>query len=1575
VFRVGKQICIYDPESSKQQFLTGRLKSVTTVLHSTISYSSRYISVCESVRHEKTGPGHAQASVFSLTTFSRQKTVTHACTGEFICSAFTGDAKYLVTLNDGHEYQLVIWQWEKERQYKSVSLQSKPNRMSVSPSQLQISVSGPGILKCFSVGQDGALKTSSLLNPSKECENFVDHKWLSQTDALHRMVAISATESVADGYRRQNVYVFEGPDSPPGTVGPPISLEFRQTVNPRFETPNASIEGLAVFSKGFCLYGKEGFVAIYEKCDDKREPYYEVRSMCLEVTNFIGGAVLPSEDRLILVSTEGRLVSVGIGQHDIPGEKESEVVAAVDLCPGGFHDSAIISSDVAYHRSLYATLSMDSALRIWNFETMKCELTHKFLQEDPIALAMHPSGFQIIVSFKEKVRLYNVYMDKIKLFQETASKSLKELRFSNSGQYWAAASTINVIVFDTKTFSQVMCFQGHMLAVRRIAWGPGDQVLFSAGADGNVYGWSLQYEHRLDVYSSNRSSGILGLAVDGFDSSLVGSSIERRNGRNFVEWGGDGSPESHVDPNCFIIGTNTVILTGQDMFMRLAEWIPIGHDGKSQARDDTGGQLVTLRVDDRLCITALIISQCKKFVYCGMSDGSLRIYDWPIKIDPPPYLETQAHSQAVVDIRESPTGHIILTVSEDASVFVHSVLKGQLAALSGGDGAMDLFSVSSSEFSGAVYNSGTVQIAKDDMEDHIQEVFDLKKKIEEMATKFAFEIHQNENTHADEVKRLLDRHNTAMNNEKEKFENMQSKMEAKIRDLMATLESKGLDHVRMTAELENRYEHKLADQLDRYDRLGEEMELLKQRCEGLLHAERQEFERQLNEIKNKSRRFEKKMFNEKKRLVDEKTNDENAFKEILDQQEDEYEDELRQLIAAAESELKSERENITKLRTLVQTKNTKLDQLKKKLTELASSAKARQAILLHERKERQKLQDTIEHYKKNLLEREEALAEKEKTILELRSTTRTLENFRFVLDHRLQQLSSERGPITQHIEGLEQHIRTMYEELVEEFENKKEESMKAEAKDLRISAFIHEVGLLRQDNRQKDIYIATFRRELENVIGAFGQKELESAVKQLYRKYVKGENVKMDFKTAAGVSAQDESGAVQFLLRGEDSDDDSDLGFSMTNDSPGTLKAGGGKVTGMVPGVMKGGKNMKKALLQEIESELIESAKEAHRQRQFVERSAENLQHRLRSTKQEASRINRARLNENSHLIFECNELRKEVKNLTRKLEIANQALLDAQAQQLVASVGVAQKDDMQSCKDWEMDITRSDNESDTTAHIRKAAAQSMKESGRSSREASAPPSTRRTNSGNSSARPGFDKKASASAVQLGDRANRVGDVKTDMHAQTSAPNLHSAGNSPPQRGSFAVSNSKTKRPGSAKDYAGSPIAHDYLKGAMTVEQRLLRKKDAQIEKLVKETEALTAQLDEASRERNMQRTELSRLRALLAKVMSQTPAGNLPQAHTTARSTARSTKENRLMIAVGMDNSVRVNHGKTHADITGHPSQHDLEVMGAYGQSTSLSKRHDDDSINTSKGSREQMRLPLGIDKTKVGGGMEPKE
>ena len=55
----------------------------------------------------------------------------------------------------------------------------------------------------------------------------------------------------------------------------------------------------------------------------------------------------------------------------------------------------------------------------------------------------------------------------------------------------------------------------------------------------------------------------------------------------------------------------------------------------------------------------------------------------------------------------------------------------------------------------------------------------------------------------------------------------------------------------------------------------------------------------------------------------------------------------------------------------------------------------------------------------------------------------------------------------------------------------------------------------RLENCTKDIYVATFLRELENEIGCIGSKELGVVVKQLYRKYVRGEGTDKEIKPNA----------------------------------------------------------------------------------------------------------------------------------------------------------------------------------------------------------------------------------------------------------------------------------------------------------------------------------------------------------------------------------------------------------------------------------------------------------------------------
>lgn len=38
-----------------------------------------------------------------------------------------------------------------------------------------------------------------------------------------------------------------------------------------------------------------------------------------------------------------------------------------------------------------------------------------------------------------------------------------------------------------------------MLSVQCLSWEKGDQVLFSAGMDGNVYGWQSSCDQRVDI--------------------------------------------------------------------------------------------------------------------------------------------------------------------------------------------------------------------------------------------------------------------------------------------------------------------------------------------------------------------------------------------------------------------------------------------------------------------------------------------------------------------------------------------------------------------------------------------------------------------------------------------------------------------------------------------------------------------------------------------------------------------------------------------------------------------------------------------------------------------------------------------------------------------------------------------------------------------------------------------------------------------------------------------------------------------------------------------------------------------
>ena len=74
-------------------------------------------------------------------------------------------------------------------------------------------------------------------------------------------------------------------------------------------------------------------------------------------------------------------------------------------------------------------------MRVWNYRRRQCEISHAaagvWAGDKPSCVALHPSGFQLIVGFPEKVRTYAVLFKNLKLLHELPLLKCREVRYAN----------------------------------------------------------------------------------------------------------------------------------------------------------------------------------------------------------------------------------------------------------------------------------------------------------------------------------------------------------------------------------------------------------------------------------------------------------------------------------------------------------------------------------------------------------------------------------------------------------------------------------------------------------------------------------------------------------------------------------------------------------------------------------------------------------------------------------------------------------------------------------------------------------------------------------------------------------------------------------------------------------------------------------------------------------------------------------------------------------------------------------------------------------------------------------------
>jgi WD40 repeat protein len=105
--------------------------------------------------------------------------------------------------------------------------------------------------------------------------------------------------------------------------------------------------------------------------------------------------------------------------------------------------------------------------------------------EEATAVAIHPSGFHIVVAFIDKVVFMNVFSPEIKEYSPStvlSIKGCKELKFSNGGHMIAAGNTNGQIhVYNFYTLECMLTLLGHNNKIRCIDWKEDDTGFASCG--------------------------------------------------------------------------------------------------------------------------------------------------------------------------------------------------------------------------------------------------------------------------------------------------------------------------------------------------------------------------------------------------------------------------------------------------------------------------------------------------------------------------------------------------------------------------------------------------------------------------------------------------------------------------------------------------------------------------------------------------------------------------------------------------------------------------------------------------------------------------------------------------------------------------------------------------------------------------------------------------------------------------------------------------------------------------------------------------------------------------------------
>ena len=1015
----------------------------------------------------------------------RKKVLSCAALGSerVVSVAFSADSRYCLTQGAGPQWALVLWSADKAAKVIATTKSSPLNgpavhRADFSPNDPSaICVTGNTVLRFFRVVESQLRPVT--LGFKRDLQDYTCHLWLPDDR------------------------VIVGTDAGELLVVDAAAMEFRAALasSPR---GGKAARSMAAVSKGFLVGTDGGELHVYESSEDAREFYRRSHTFRLEgdASAILSMALSPSEDSMICATGSHQLMQFTLSSTDIvarDGAAPFEHLLGPLHGPGRSGATGVTGIATCSWKPLVATCGADRRVRLWNYQERVLEHAAVFEQE-PTCLALHPTGFYMLVGFAESVRYMALLMDDLRVVKEWSVKGARKVAFSGGGSLFAVAANASVLVYNAFTAECLHTLRGHNARVRSIDWRRGDKQLMSAGMDGMVFLWTFEGDDvQRDEISVPRTALHAGAASADFgrafaygsDLRLHELSLDRLSVRRSL-------PVEAPVAEMLFAKQGRVLLTGaapagaRPGTLRAA-LLPALRPPAPPAPADAGAGAGAGAAPPEGALGSE-----EEGGGSGGGDGAEggEEGEGEGKEEDGGHLQFcdfRCHGAGVTCMALSTDGSLLFSGAEDGSFFVHEVAEltdaGEVRAREAAEIAGDF--------------TEEILVTKGNMERQQERMERLKERVEELKLNNEHQLRMKDATYRQKVQEVRDRFCAELEADQRRRRQLQEEKRARESGFEERLRQLETAHREEFSGLEEQYKAKVLAEVQRYEQLVAEKEEQSRQWDA---RSRELAVEHGDMVRHLTAEYDERLEGEQQRqqaLAASKREVEGRFRELRDCIEADADTEVEALKARYEVRLASEREATARLAG-------ENNLMKKRAAMQREKVKDhKNEISLRREGERDKLEKIrglmkdISGHKKEIREREETIADKEQRIYDLKKKNQELEKFKFVLDYKIRELRRQIEPRENEITEMRAQIEEMDLEL--EQYHKSNAALDLMIGELRLKMD----GMQRELNAQRGVLkgsrkrMADFCADLQALRAHLGShRQLKPAVVALFHRHI-----------------------------------------------------------------------------------------------------------------------------------------------------------------------------------------------------------------------------------------------------------------------------------------------------------------------------------------------------------------------------------------------------------------------------------------------------------------------------------------